>query len=229
MIMTLKEVLDSLQSTSIIFAALMAAYGLDAWRREYVGKRKMELAEEVLALCLETKEIISYIRSSGGFQGEGETRQADADESDQVRRAKNQAFVPIERHNQHIEKLNRLWTLSYRFRAQFSDTEALPIEDLRNVISTIKTSCHILAVLWPLRGMAPNPTEAQKQVALCAQHEAVIWESYGSDGQSPDEIARNVQSAVSRITETCRSVLESKRTLYGWINAKIGKGTTGTE
>lgn len=221
--MSLKEFFDLLQSASIIVAAAMAAYGLDAWRREYVGKRRMELAEEVLALCLETKEIISYIRSPGGFQGEGESRQANKDESESVRRAKNIAFVPIERHNQHLEKLNRLWALSYRFRAQFTDREAQPIDDLREVIGKIKSSCHILAVFWPARGTAPNANEAQKLEALCALHEAVIWESHGTDGKSPDEMARSIEAAVGRLSTTCRAVLESKSTLYGWLNAKISK------
>ena len=219
--MALKDALDLLQSTSIVFAALMAAYGLDAWRREYVGKRKMELAEEVLALCLETREIISYIRSPGGFRGEGETRKADLNEPESVRLARNLAFVPIERHNQHLDKLNRLWALSYRYRAQFGDEAAKPIEDLRLAISKIKSSCHLLAMFWPARETAPDVAAAEKLATLCAEHEAVIWENYGTEGKAPDDFTRSIDAAVTKITQTCRGVLESEHTLYAWINAKV--------
>ena len=221
--MTLKEFLDLLQSASIVFAALMAAYGIDAWRREFIGKRKMELAEEVLALVLETREIISYIRSPGSFQGEGESRKADEDETESVRRARNLAFVPIERQNQHLEKLNRLWTLSYRFRAQFGNDASKPIDDLRNTIATIKTSCHILAQFWPARQNTPNASASQKLETLISEREALIWENHGVDGKALDQLAQRVDRAVSSLTQTCRAVLESKSTLYSWINAKLSK------
>ena len=50
--MTLNEMAGIAQSISITLAGLFAIYGFDAWRREFVGKRRMELAEEVLALFL---------------------------------------------------------------------------------------------------------------------------------------------------------------------------------
>ena len=46
------EVLSIIESVSIIVASLGASItvvlSLNAWRREYIGKRKHELAEEVL-------------------------------------------------------------------------------------------------------------------------------------------------------------------------------------
>jgi len=42
----LKDWADVAQSASIIVASVVAIYGIDAWRREFVGKRRMELAEE---------------------------------------------------------------------------------------------------------------------------------------------------------------------------------------
>ena len=41
--------LQILQASSIIGAACMAIWGIRAWRRETLGRRKIELAEEMLA------------------------------------------------------------------------------------------------------------------------------------------------------------------------------------
>jgi hypothetical protein len=213
-----KDILELLQSTSIIFAALTGAFGIDAWRREFVGKRKMELAEEVLALCYETQEIIDYIRSPGGFSGEGESRIPNDNESENVRNAKNLAFIPIERHNQRIEKLSRLWALSYRFRAQFSISEAQPIEDLRDVIVQIKSAAHMLAHMASINYEATRTQEANDRFdEKLKQYQAVIWE-----GESdPDLIKLKVDNAVAAISATCKGVLMSKGTLFGLINRKI--------
>ena len=119
MSLNLKDVADFATTFGVILGVPLALYGIDAWRREAMWKRRSKLCEEVLALCYEAKEIISYIRSPGGFGGEGETRKPQEGEPDDVRLKKNSAWVPIERHNKNLEKLSRLWTLSYRFRAQF--------------------------------------------------------------------------------------------------------------
>lgn len=208
----MQEFLSALQSASIIIAALMGAYGLDAWRREFVGKRKMELAEEVLALCYETKEIIDFMRSPGGFSGEGESRIQEPGESEGVKTKRNNAFIPIERHNQHIEKLSRLWTLSYRFRAQFSDSEAQPIDDLRNIIVEIKSAAHMLYVCS--QGEETMSAQAQK---TRSESQGIVWTGH----QTPDPIAPKIEQAIATIEATCKGVLMSKSTLFGWINTRL--------
>src|SRR5713226_3686529 len=70
MSITLKDVADVATSLGAILGIPLVLYGIDAWRREAMWKRRSELCEEVLALCYETKEIIGYMRSSGGFGGD---------------------------------------------------------------------------------------------------------------------------------------------------------------
>ena len=45
------------------FAAGVAIYGIRSWRREFRGKRQIELAEDVLALFYEARDAITAIRS----------------------------------------------------------------------------------------------------------------------------------------------------------------------
>jgi hypothetical protein len=39
-----------LSSISVIIASWAAVYGIDAWKREFTGKRRIQLAEEALEL-----------------------------------------------------------------------------------------------------------------------------------------------------------------------------------
>ena len=54
---------EALKDISILLAAWSVIYGIGAWRREFIGKRKIQLAEDVLALFYEAKDVIFWIRS----------------------------------------------------------------------------------------------------------------------------------------------------------------------
>ena len=44
---------DAITAGSVLIAALSFMYGVSAWRREFIGKRHIELVETVLALFYE--------------------------------------------------------------------------------------------------------------------------------------------------------------------------------
>jgi hypothetical protein len=66
--MTIAEVIAA---SSPAIAALSFLYGVFAWKREFVGKRRIELAEDVLAKFYEAAEAIRAIRSPFGWGEEG--------------------------------------------------------------------------------------------------------------------------------------------------------------
>ena len=53
--------MDGLASISVIIAALSLVFGVYAWKREYVGKRRIELAQSVLAMFYEADDAIMAI------------------------------------------------------------------------------------------------------------------------------------------------------------------------
>ena len=55
--------LEYLSQSAIIIASITAIYGINAWRREYRGKKDIDLAEETLALFYKAKDAISAIRN----------------------------------------------------------------------------------------------------------------------------------------------------------------------
>src|SRR6202012_4354907 len=118
------------QSVFVCLTALIALLGINEWRRQTVGKRKIELAEQVLASFYEAGDLFVWVRSPAAFGGEGETRQAEG-EDENVRRSRNTYFVPIERMQKHSELFAKLQSQRYSFMALFGSDAVAPFDALR--------------------------------------------------------------------------------------------------
>ncbi len=55
--MDFTSILQGFQAVSLIVAAWTAVYGISAWRREFLGKKRIDLAEEVLVSFYEAKDV----------------------------------------------------------------------------------------------------------------------------------------------------------------------------
>jgi hypothetical protein len=62
----------ALQALAILVTAIFASLGLNAWRRQLLGKRRFEVAEEVLLAAHKAKLSLAYVRNPAGWTA-GET------------------------------------------------------------------------------------------------------------------------------------------------------------
>jgi hypothetical protein len=80
------ELAELAKNISIIIGALALISGIRAWKREYIGKRKIELAEDTLMLFYQARDAIREIRNPFGAIGEGSSRQrADNETEDETK------------------------------------------------------------------------------------------------------------------------------------------------
>ena len=217
--MALKDFTELAQGASIILASLAAIYGFDAWRREHVGKRRIELAEEVLALFYQARDVLESIRSSFGYSGEGETRKPGPNEKPEHKAALDQAFVLKERYNRHTELFSRIHALRYRFMVQFGAKTSTPFDDLNRVVNELLLSAQRMA-RHVIQAKRPSRTEAAEE-----KHHQELLEIdriYYSGGDD-DPIAPRIHRIVGEIEHTCRAVIESKSTLFAVFNASFSK------
>ncbi len=216
--MTLAEWAQIAQSASLILASLFAIYGIDAWRREYVGKRRIELAEEVLALFYQARDAIEAIRSPFGFGGEGSSRKPGPNERPEHKEALDQAYVLIERYAKHTELFARIHSLRYRVMAQLGTDAAAPFLELNRIVNELILSAHKKARLSTLPEWSFRTQKAEEKY----HKDLLEVDSIYYDGGGDDPIAPRVNKAVADIEKTCRAIIESKGTLFGLINAKLG-------
>jgi broad specificity phosphatase PhoE len=188
-----------------IVAGWAAVRGLDDWRREAVGRRKAELAEEVLAQFYRAKDILTWARFPDRAHGE---RTSDASRNAQLRLA---ASAPIERLVQESQLFSELQASRYRFMAYFGEAAARPFADLGAIHSEIVTSAGELVRTFDDNAEPPDP----------ARRDA--WETtVGWGGEDLDTLARRLDEAVAEIERTCRPLIDEggthrrKGLLPGW-------------
>jgi len=213
----LRDWAEIAQSASIILASVFAIYGIDAWRREFIGKRRMELAEEALALFYQARDVIESIRSPLGYVGEGQTRKATPDERPEDKDALDQAFVLVERYNRHIETFSRIHALRYRFMAQLGVDAGKPFSELNSIVNELLLSSRQMARLLTRRERTfRSDSDIEKHHQEMEKVDAVFYR-----GSAEDPIAPRVDSAVAQLEHTCKGIIESRGTLFSLFNKRL--------
>lgn len=213
---------DLIESISVTIAAVSVIAGVNAWRIEYVGKRKLELAEEALASFYEARDAIAQIRSIFSLGGEGTTRKAAPNESPEEKEINDRAYVVFERYNHRQELFNKLYSMRYRWMARFGKGSAKPFDELNKIVQDIFISARMLSYYWKEKGRSHLRSEDQFQEHLKAmqEHEAVFWER-----QSGDPVALRIAAVIKDIENQALRIMEGGPSLtkvWRWVYRRRG-------
>jgi len=210
--------LNDIRDISILIGIWVAIYGIDSWRREFRGKRQMEIAEEALALFYEASDAISHIRNPLGFSTEFESVERAEGESDGQYDARKRASVALYRYNQHNELFNHLFSLRYRFMAAFGKKKAEPFDQMQNIVNRIILAARALGRLWG-KDYFRDDKALEEYNRLVEKHESVFW--FQGD---EDRIHAEVLAIVETMDKTCREIILGKGTLHYFLNWKRKNG-----
>jgi hypothetical protein len=180
-------------------AALVAGWaalrGLGAWRSELVGRRKTELAEEILAQFYRARDVLTWARTPVVH---GKSARADGAGG----LSRNQALsAPIERITEESELFSQLHANRYRFIAYFGEGAASAFEEIRAV------HAEVVAAAGDLMRGDGNP-------AAEAEHEArrENWEgTIGWGLRKDDRIPARIDHAVRKIEQICLPLIQDER------------------
>jgi len=201
--MTLDRALELLVSLLGIWVVL---YGIQSWKREHIGKRKIELAEDSLALFYEALDAIKHIRHPASWAGEELELERGGRETDVQFDARKKASVVFYRYNHYQELFGRIHASRYRFMAQFGKDEASPFDNLRNVVNEIVLSARQLSRLWAQEHFSTEAQRRQEHQTRVDRHEAVFWDSLEDD----DPINPRLDDIITSIESTCNTVITAK-------------------
>jgi len=156
------------------FGAYIGYRGLERWRAETIGKRKAELAEEVLADFYEAREIIQAARMPGSLSNEGDSRAKSPDETEADTRTLNAYFSVAERLSKKTEFFAQVESRRYRFIAHFGLPAAEPYMTLRKIHGEILVNVRMLLMTHRQRQLGANPTSIE-------HWQKTIWEMSEND------------------------------------------------
>ncbi len=185
---------------AIVITTIIAIY---AWKKEFKGKRKIELAEEVLALFYEARDAIRAIRNPFGFQGEGATRKPQENEAQEEKEARDRAYVVYERFDKRKEVFNKLHSKRYQFMARFGTKKAKPFEDIRMIVIEIQVSADSLAEIWSISGKSEATQKREQEDQQ--EDQSVIW-----SGGKDNIIDHRLKKVISDIEAICQPIIMGK-------------------
>jgi hypothetical protein len=185
---------------AMVLTAVVAIYGITSWRREFRGKRDIELAEEVLELFYRAQDAIRAIRSPLGFQSEGkkviERWKAEGIESNISMRA----AVLTERFEEREEVFQKLHALRYRFAARFGKDKVKPFDGIKESVDKMFISANMLSMLQESRSYGEKTGNKKRE------YEAdLTWAD-----KEKDKITPMVEAAVKQIEGTCWEIIDSR-------------------
>ena len=198
---------------AVIIAALAAIYGIGAWRRETRGKRRMELAEEALAMFYRAGDAIGNIRSPLGFASEGSSRPADPGETPQEKEMRDRAYIHVERCLRYSDLFDSLRAKRYQFMACFGKKAQKPFDDMWMIRNRILVAARQGARArqdMKREGLTPESRQAIiKSIEKC---ERVVWQ----EGEN-DPIDREVEQIIAAMEAICIPVLNPPKWWWHFV------------
>jgi len=190
----------------IVTAVLAFIACLLVWKREFVGKRKIELAESVLAQFYRAADAIRATRSPLGYEGEGKSRERHETETEEKARIKDRAYTPIERYKAYSEVFADLQSVKYRTMAVFGREAAHPFEEINAILNEILGAAMDLGEsYWPNQGRVVWPSEEQRQQHWKEMHEleALVYRGRAKN----DTVDARMENVLQEVRQLARSAV----------------------
>ena len=143
----IKAVSPAITEITAMVAAVIGIKGHNKWQAEMIGRRRSEIAEDVLAGFYEARDRVSAILSPAGFGNESEGRKAPDNESAIEKRDRDAAFVPIARYERHREFLGSVLAKRYGLRRaarQRANAADYPFDELQHSLTEVLVSADML-------------------------------------------------------------------------------------
>lgn len=128
-------------------ATLYFAYSaLSTWKKEFLGKKEIELAEDVVIKMGVLKDILEQVRN--GFSFKGETEEIEQELSQQTEKGKTQEIhkerlfylVPILRLQKSNQDIQNFMELEYKAEVYWSDSYANLFDEVKSIIINIRSA-----------------------------------------------------------------------------------------
>lgn len=132
-----------LQAVSVAATAVFAILGLRAWRRQLIGRRKIEIAEGTLLAAYKVKEAVAYIRNPGALVG-ASTRQRQPDEPEGLARLRDTYFVPLERMQKTSGDFAEFEKMQLLCQVYFGPAAGDPFERVKKARHTVWVAATML-------------------------------------------------------------------------------------
>jgi len=187
-----------LQGRRIAADERLAKKKFDYDRHQAIFKRRFELAEVLLAEAYRYRSLMKYVRNGASFGAEGETRPAGGDESENIKRTRNNYYVPQERIHAQDQFLSAMFARRTTAHAHFGDDADKAFDLFNQAIHRVRIASSML-VDW-----TNDYDQGDKDLMKRLRDD--IWEPMAEHNKT-NEIGRMIDEGVELIEKLCKPVL----------------------
>jgi len=177
----------------------LAQRKFDLDRAQIVHKRRFEFAEALLADANNFRDLMRYVRNGASFGNEGATRQPESNEPDDVKRAKDTYFVPIERLRKQADFISGFLVKRHAGVAHFGHDVAKAFDLFDDAINSVQVAA---GMLIDMVGERDNDPQLLKQLRQD------VWFGHSAARKEADQVNKKIEEGVLLIENLCRPVLE---------------------
>lgn len=213
------EIAAVAQAVAVLAACWAIISGIGAWKREFLGKRQIELAEQALGKFFEIKDAIAYIRNPFGRTDEGKSRQRGESELPEESDLLDRGYVVVERYAKKEAAFAEFNTLKYRFMAAFGpETEAIFADTSKTVNSIFVSAQMLVTHYWKRQGrVSMEPEALKKHLQEMHSHERVFWYM----GAERDDIGPQLQRIQERLEAVTAPCFQEPMSLYSVLTRPL--------
>lgn len=216
------ELVTLAQAGAVVMASWAIISGVGAWKREFIGKRKIELAEQALAKFFEVQDAIAYIRNPFSSGTEGQSRQKGPTETAAETELLNRGYIVVERHQLKEQVFAEFNILKYKFMAAFGKETEHIFTNTNIALNSIFVSARMLAThYWQRQGRVHmQPDEFQRHLDEMHRHEGIFWDIQSEE----DEIRRQLKSVLESLEAVTAPCFQEPMSTYQWLTKQLGRG-----
>lgn len=206
------EIATIAQAVAVVAACWAIISGVGAWKREFIGKRQIELAEQLLAKFFEVKDAVAFIRNPFSSSDEGKSRKRGDHESPDESLLLDRGYIVVERYQHKELVFNEFNTLKYRCMAAFGPQTEEIFVSTNKAVNSVFISARLLAThYWQRQGRVPMAhDEFQRHLDEMHRHESIFWDMDRKD----DEIKKQLEEAQARLEVVTAPCFKEPMKLY---------------
>lgn len=185
------QLFNGLTAVGVIFATLVALRGLNSWKTEKITSRRIDAAEQALALIYESEWIFQRIRSPAGWAAEGSSRTGSADESESEKKLLDQSYVPVERIRKEEKFFSQISEIRPTVKVLFGDKGDKFILNILAFRHEVFVAAHLELITARDRafGFADKSTRE-----MLSKQEEIKWDT-GKENKLTQRISDNISDA----------------------------------
>jgi hypothetical protein len=194
------------QAAAVVSTCCVIILGIGAWKREFLGKRQIELAEETLAKFFEVRDAISFIRNPFSSTDEGKSRRSSERESSEESELLDRGYIVVERYSKRESTFAEFGSLKYRFMASFgAHTESIFTDTFKTTNSIFSSARMLATYYWPLQKRPVRPMNADE----VQKHRDGMWKQenifcdYGDNDDNIRKELSSIQQKLEQATAPC--------------------------